>query len=423
MFMGVALLATVWTTNRAVQDASSTLVRGQSTILFDAVRTRLYAAGSDGPDAADLSATLAALSPHGLRWLALLDDQGNPTSQAGAPAVAIAPGALLGLEPGVPSDAGGRARVVFRRPDRLPKDAKNAKDTKDAKDDSARARAEGRSRGPAPLAIEFEPTSARELLAAGRRTLTLGALAAGGFLAIGLWLVRWFLKHEQLERHFEQERRLAGLGRMSAVLAHEIRNPLASLKGNAQLLARGLPQGEPQRAKADLLVSEVLRLETLTNDLLDFARSGELQISDVDPSALVREAAQRVGAGGAVVTVLTDDAPASWPLDAARMQQVLSNLLQNAAQASDQPVTARVARDRAGLLFEVSDRGPGIKDEDVQRVFEPFFTRRIHGTGLGLAVCKRLVDLHGGTISASSAAHGGAIFTVRIPRSNEGGTG
>jgi two-component system, NtrC family, sensor histidine kinase HydH len=413
MFMGVALLATVWTTNRAVQDASSTLVRGQSTILFDAIRTRLSVAGPDGPGPAALNATLAALSPHGLRWLALLDVHGTPTSQAGSPAVAITAGMLFELEPGVPRDAGGRALVVFRRPDRTPKDTTAAND----------ARPEARGRGPAPLAIEFEPTSARELLAAGRRTLSLGALAAGAFLVIGLWLVRWFLKREQLERHLEQERRLAGLGRMSAVLAHEIRNPLASLKGNAQLLARALVPGEPQRTKADLLVSEVLRLETLTNDLLDFARSGELQISDVDPSALVREAAQRVSASGAAVTVLTEDAPASWPLDAARIQQVLSNLLQNAVQASDQPVTARVAREPAGLVFEVSDRGPGIKDEDVPRVFEPFFTRRIHGTGLGLAVCKRLVDLHGGTISASSAAHGGATFTVRIPRSNEDRTG
>lgn len=412
--MGVALLATVWTTNRAMQDASSTLVRGQSTILFDAVRTHLYAAGADGGEL-DLQATLAALQAHGLRWLAQLDENGTPIRQAGSTLAPVSAAALLALDPGIPTSVGERARVVFRRPDRALNDA------------DARARAANPRRGPPPLALEFEPTSARELLSAGRRTLTLGTLAAGGFLAIGLWLVRWFLKREQMERQLEHERHLAGLGRMSAVLAHEIRNPLASLKGNAQLLARALPAGEPPRAKAELLVSEVLRLEALSGDLLDFARQGELQIRDVDPRTLVAEAARRVQAEreardghASVVHVLTEQAPGSWPLDASRMQQVLSNLLENALQASDEPVTVRVAREAGELLIAVSDRGPGIKDEDLPRLFEPFFTRRIRGTGLGLAVCKRLVELHGGTIAAGTGDSGGATFTLRIPRAQGG---
>ena len=85
-------------------------------------------------------------------------------------------------------------------------------------------------------------------------------------------------------------------------------------------------------------------------------------------------------------------------------------------ESSDQVVTATVACERDALLFEVCDRGSGIKPEDLPRVFEPFFTRKTRGTGLGLAICKRLVELHGGTIAADNAEQGGARFVVRIPR-------
>jgi two-component system sensor histidine kinase HydH len=395
LFMGFALLATVWTTNRGVRDASVMLVRGQSTVLHENIRSRMAADGK-APVDADVDAILAELSPDGLRWLAILDENGAVRRQAGAPSTEASPAALLAMQPGVPVELAGRARVVFRRPVRPPT-----------------AETSARPRG-TPIAVEFEPKPARELQAAGRYTLTLGALAAGVFLAIAVWLVRWFLRRERLERQLDEERRLAGLGRMSAVLAHEIRNPLASLKGNAQLLARALPDGERLRAKADLLVDEAVRLEMLSNDLLEFARAGELQLKDVDPRALAREAAATVD--GERVSVVAEDAPASWRLDPSRMRQVLTNLIENAAQASDGAVTAKVGRDRGELIFEVRDLGPGIKDEDLPRLFEPFFTKRIRGTGLGLAICKRLVDLHGGTLSAGNAEGGGAVFTVRIPR-------
>lgn len=394
--MGAALLATVWTTNRGVNDASSMLVRGQSTVLLDKLRARLSV---EEGQVVDLDAVLAGMTSDGLRWVALLDDSGAIQRQAGRPATSATPEQLLALAIGVPAEAGDRARVVLRRPDRrgVPREPEPA-----------------RRRGPTPIAIEFEPTAARELLASGRRTLLLGAFAAVGFLAIAIWLLWWFLKQARLERALEHERRLAALGRMSAVLAHEIRNPLASLKGNAQLLERALPADDRSRKKAELLVSEAVRLETLVSDLLEFARAGELQVSEVDPGALARDAA--AAAGSERIELIASAAPKSWPLDATKMRQVLINLLENALQSSDAPVTARVARERDALLFEVCDRGPGIKAEDLPRVFEPFFTRRTRGTGLGLAICKRLVELHGGSIAASNGEQGGARFMIRIPR-------
>jgi two-component system sensor histidine kinase HydH len=201
---------------------------------------------------------------------------------------------------------------------------------------------------------------------------------------------------------------------MSATLAHEIRNPLASLKGNAQLLARALPEGERSRSKADRVVEEAIRLETLTNGLLEFARTGVIHREPIDPAALLRDAAAAVGDGRVVLQ--DGGAPEAWPLDRERMHQVLTNLLENAAQAADTPVEARVAGERGQLVYVVRDRGAGIADDDLPRVFEPFFSRRVRGTGLGLAVAKRLVELHGGTIAARNAPGGGAEFTVTLPR-------
>ena len=212
--------------------------------------------------------------------------------------------------------------------------------------------------------------------------------------------------------------RLASLGQLSAVLAHEIRNPLASLKGNAQLLAQLLPAGDKPRAKADRVVDEAIRLEDLTNDLLAFARTGELHRREVDPAALLREVASAAAPEGGPAPAIeldTGAAPRTWSLDPERMRQVLGNLCDNAVKAGA-PVRASVSLDGGGRLrFQVRDAGAGIAPDDLPHIFEPFFTKRIQGTGLGLAVAKRVVELHQGAITAANAPGGGAIFQVTLP--------
>ena len=108
-------------------------------------------------------------------------------------------------------------------------------------------------------------------------------------------------------------------------------------------------------------------------------------------------------------------APDAWSLDANRMTQVLTNLLENAVQAGA-PVRARVASEGGRLVFEVRDSGPGVPEDERERIFEPFYTKRVRGTGLGLAVAKRVVELHRGTISVANAPGGGAVFRVALPR-------
>jgi two-component system, NtrC family, sensor histidine kinase HydH len=252
---------------------------------------------------------------------------------------------------------------------------------------------------------------ARKLRDAAARTFYLGVAAAGMLLVIAAALVRSILRAAARERQLAHERRLASLGEMSAVLAHEIRNPLASLKGNAQLLAERLPPGEKARQKADRVVEEAIRLETLTNNLLVFVRTGELARRPTAPAELLREAAAAVDPE---IEVDAADAPPSWSLDAERLRQVLVNLLENAVQAGP-PVRARVSSSGGRLVFEVEDHGPGVAAADAERIFEPFFTKRAQGTGLGLAVAKRVVELHAGTIAVEDAPGGGARFRVTIP--------
>jgi two-component system sensor histidine kinase HydH len=231
------------------------------------------------------------------------------------------------------------------------------------------------------------------------------------------------------ERARERERRLATLGEMSAVLAHEIKNPLASLKGNAQLLAAMLPAGEKPKAKAERVVDEAVRLESLTNDLLRFVRTGEISRAPVDPAALVREAAESVKGD---VTVETAGAPKLWPLDAARIREVIVNLVDNAVAASagvgspanpglgpssglGPPVIARVKLVNKQLVIEIADRGPGVPEDSRDKIFEAFYTGKTQGTGLGLAVVRRVIEQHNGTITVETNPGGGALFRAEIP--------
>jgi two-component system, NtrC family, sensor histidine kinase HydH len=406
--MGAALLVTVWSTHTGVRDASATLLRGQADAFERAIRADL-ATVSGTPTDDDLAGLLEEHGDDGLRYIAVVDEAGQLVAESGT-AVARRPGRLP--PPGETStEIDGRFRVQFRVAPRIPRGRRALARAAQHLGNHPGGRADR-------ILFEFEPVQAEALRAAARRTLGIGAIAAAALLVVALGLVRWVLRREAaereraaMERERERERRLASLGALSAVLAHEIRNPLASLKGNAQLLAGSLPDGEKPRQKADRVVAEAIRLESLSNDLLEFVRTGELRRAPVDPAALLRDAA---GSVDPAIALAVDGAPASWSIDGERMRRVLVNLLDNAVAAGP-PVAASLAVERGQLVIEIRDHGPGVADEDRDKIFEPFFTRRSRGTGLGLAVARRLVELHGGTISVGRAAEGGALFRVELP--------
>ena len=385
LLIGIALVATVWTTRTSVHDASDAVARGQALAIEQTVRADL--ADLEGPaSSADLASIVRDHAEEGLRYLALVDSRGTTVAEAGTP-IGTGGGEVI-----------GRNRRLQEIDGRLWIQARSFRRMRDG----------GRAWR---IVIELEPVQASALRESAALTLGIGALAAASLLGVAIVLFRREARRNAEERKRERERRLASLGEMSAILAHEIKNPLASLKGNAQLLATMLPAGEKPRAKAERVVGEAVRLEQLTNDLLEFVRTGELKRAPPDPAALVREAAESVP--GEVV-VDTGAAPAAWSLDPGRMREVIVNLVDNAV-AAGAPVRAAVRADGGRLVIEVADRGPGVPEEDRERIFEPFFTGKTQGTGLGLAVVRRVIEQHGGTIAVLANPGGGALFRAEIP--------
>ena len=391
--IGAALLATVWSTRASILDASDAVRCGQADAVEQAVRAEL--SDLDGvPTTADLGAILHELHDDGLRYLAMVEGRGRLEiiAAAGVPigtgsANLFAPSRAIGCKI---DEVGGRLRMEMRSLRRL--------------------KAGGLA---LRFLIEVEPVQANSLRDAASLTLAVGALAAAALLGVAFVLIRREARRQADARARERERRLASLGEMSAVLAHEIKNPLASLKGNAQLLARMLPGGDKPRAKADRVVDEAVRLEQLTNDLLQFVRTGTIQRTEIDPAALVRDAAASVAGE---VTVDAAEAPPAWSLDAGRIRQAVINLLDNAVAAGP-PVTVAVRRERGRLIIEVADHGPGVAEDDRDKIFEPFFTGKTQGTGLGLAIVRRVVELHGGAIAVHPNPGGGALFRAELPES------
>ncbi|MBN9524131.1 histidine kinase [bacterium] len=234
----------------------------------------------------------------------------------------------------------------------------------------------------------------------------------------------------RVERDALRAEQLAWVGQMAAGVAHEIRNPLMAIKLLVQAAA------DPHRAFAlrsrDLAVieGEIGRLEGIVAGFLDFARPPAPDKKHADLVALVGQAADGLRARAALqsVAVVADltAGPPTVHADPAQLQQVLFNLLYNAldAQPGGGEVRVTAAGDTAGVELRVEDRGGGLPADLGERVFDPFVSTKPTGVGLGLSICRRIVESHGGTICAGPRAGGGAVFTVRLPAADptpEGG--
>jgi two-component system sensor histidine kinase HydH len=268
--------------------------------------------------------------------------------------------------------------------------------------------------GEGPLVFEYEGTLSSDMLDRARRTLAVGAGTALLLITVAVLFWRRAQREEALAERLARSERLAALGTMSAVLAHEIKNPIAALLGNAQLVAEGLPEGSHPRVQADRVVAAAQRLGSLVGNLLDFVRGGSVERAPVDPAELLYLAAEDAAPEAELDL---DAAPETWSLDAVRMRQVLENLLRNAVQASEGgSVWASVTAEGDRLVYTVRDSGPGFQGVSPETIFEPFFTTKARGLGLGLTVSRRVVEMHGGTIEARNRPEGGAELRVTIPR-------
>jgi len=230
----------------------------------------------------------------------------------------------------------------------------------------------------------------------------------------------------QLEETVRHAETMSALGAVVAGVAHEVRNPLFAISATVDALeARFGPQPAYSRY-AETLRQEVSRLGRLMSDLLDYGRPPSLDLADAAIGPVVTRAIAACtplaeGAGVRLVADVADELPL-LPLDPARMLQVLQNLIDNAIQHSPRggQVVVRaagiLAPNDAGIELSVADQGPGIREEDMANIFEPFFTRRRGGTGLGLSIVQRIVEQHGGEIEAGNRSAGGALMTVRLCR-------
>ncbi len=225
-----------------------------------------------------------------------------------------------------------------------------------------------------------------------------------------------------LEQTMRRAERLATVGQLAAGIAHEIRNPLASISGSIQLLA-GAPASDDDRALMAIVNREIDRLNVLIGDLLDYANPRPSQPVDFDLAVLVRETLQVARGDQAftdVETTIDVEEPLPIRADSAKLRQVLWNLLRNAADAAavggkHVTVEARALSD-AEVRMTVIDDGPGISEDRLAHIFDPFFTTKQKGTGLGLATCHAVVAEHGGQIDVESEVGKGTKMVVTLPR-------
>jgi two-component system, NtrC family, sensor histidine kinase HydH len=216
--------------------------------------------------------------------------------------------------------------------------------------------------------------------------------------------------------------RLAALGQLSAGLAHEIRNPLSTIKGSAEMLLKNVDADSAvSRELAGFISSEVDRTNALVTRFLDFARPLELRLEKTEITELIDEAVAEVEKHTPPldVSIYKSYSPEIPPflLDRQLIERVLYNLLLNAAQASPPQGSVTVKARQLGDTVEISviDRGAGIAPKNRESIFNPFFTTKSTGVGLGLAIVSKIVDEHGGQITVESEPGAGSVFHVFLP--------
>ncbi|HZX97331.1 MAG TPA: ATP-binding protein [Myxococcales bacterium] len=225
----------------------------------------------------------------------------------------------------------------------------------------------------------------------------------------------------QMEEAVRRTDRLAVVGGLAAGLAHEIRNPLASMCGSIEILGSSPGLDEQERRLMQVVQSEAERLEGLVREFLSFARPVSPALEALEGSAAVAETMElfrpQLAERGIEVSVRAA-APVWLRADPRQLRQVLWNLLGNAADATPRGGRVEIRLFASGEhgVLEVADTGEGIAEEDLQRIFDPFFTTKERGTGLGLAIVHRIVEAHGGEVSVRSDPGQGSTFRVVLPR-------
>lgn len=238
--------------------------------------------------------------------------------------------------------------------------------------------------------------------------------------------------HRETELLIETEERLAGsqklsaLGQLSASLAHEIKNPLSSIRGTAEILLDDYPVDHPKREFVEILMKEAARLNATVEDVLRFSRGQRGKEEPTEPLAQVIDRVgklldSKIRKKSIRFFLRQDDGAGNFHVEGGKIAQVFLNIILNAIDAVPAGGTVRVEvrEERGGWATTVCDSGPGIPLSERERIFEPFVSNKEEGTGLGLLISRRIVESYGGRITVADAEAGGACFTVFLPERRE----
>jgi two-component system, NtrC family, sensor histidine kinase HydH len=281
------------------------------------------------------------------------------------------------------------------------------------------------------------PSGVLEQAGGGERQMDM-ALGGGPVLALGvsvsevrtdegvpvgaLVLLRDLREVRRLEAEVRRREKLAAVGHLAAGVAHEIRNPLSSIRGYAAYFGAKFAPGSEDRQAAEVMVREVDRLNRVISELIEFSRPSDLKRRPVRLGELAAHAERLTRPDATARGVSVDlSGAADGPevmVDPDRLSQALLNLCLNAIQAMPSggimTLSAGLVPDGRAFL-EVADNGPGIPPEQRDRIFDPYFTTKPQGTGLGLPLAHKIVEAHGGEIRVAVKAGGGTVMTVLLP--------
>src|SRR5688500_2834502 len=222
------------------------------------------------------------------------------------------------------------------------------------------------------------------------------------------------------EQQLADQAALAQLGQLAAVVAHEVRNPLAGVKGSLQVLRSRAATDQPDRHLFDVMIARLDALNAKVDDILRFARPRTPTFESVDVKGVALDAIRsaQAAAGADCPSIAGPDGSAVVHADREMLRAVLLNLVMNACQSgSSEPIEVRVTEHGADCLIEVIDRGAGFAGVDPEQLFQAFHTTKKSGTGLGLAIVLRLLTLQGGAVPLHPRDGGGAIARVTLPLS------
>ena len=231
-------------------------------------------------------------------------------------------------------------------------------------------------------------------------------------------------KLEKAQDQLIQAEKLSALGEMAAIVTHEVRNPLSTIRGSAELMQEMINKNDPSQKYIDFILKEVDRLNKVVGDILSFSHKPQLTLKKSDINQVIDELVSFleltdfVKVGVKCIKELDKTLP-PFDFDVDRIKQATLNIIQNACHfmvnRGVKQLTVVTKKNNENVEVEISDTGPGIPPENFNKIFEPFFTTRTRGTGLGLAVSRNIVETHGGKLDVRSQIGIGTTFIISLP--------